>query len=50
MHRYPRSFSEGLIMLKDGEHEDPKATQVFSALQIMSAAFMSFTHGANDTS
>lgn len=39
-----------LRILTDAEYEEPMAAKVFTVLQIMSAAFMSFTHGANDTS
>lgn len=45
----PETFADRLALLKDARYEDPMATQVFSALQTMSAGFMSFTHGTNDT-
>lgn len=43
------SLADRLMLLKDGAHEDVAASRVFSVLQVLSAAVMSFTHGANDT-
>lgn len=41
-----------IVKLKDFKYpvtEDPLATEVFHYLQIMSACFLSFSHGSNDT-
>ena len=38
-----------LSVLTSPIEEDPMATDVFSALQALTAAFMSFVHGSNDT-
>ncbi len=43
------SIADRLMLLKDGAYEDAAASRVFSVLQVLSAAVMSFTHGANDT-
>lgn len=45
----PKSLKEKLKQLKRPVEENPLAAQVFNYLQIMSACFLSFSHGSNDT-